>query len=78
MNEPVKYRQKAVECYETSRILSDHRQKAKMLAMAQSWISLATLAERNLHLEATTTGLTGHGNGPQRPYRRRAAPNPQK
>jgi hypothetical protein len=78
MNEPVKYRQKAVECYETSRILSDHRQKAKMLAMAQSWISLATLAERNLHLEATTTGLTGHGNGLAKTLPPPRHPNPQK
>jgi hypothetical protein len=28
----------------------DPRQKAKLLAMAQSWISLADLAERNSHL----------------------------
>jgi hypothetical protein len=52
MNEPVKYRQNAVECYEMARILSDHREKVKMLAMAQSWISLAALAERHRHLEA--------------------------
>jgi hypothetical protein len=29
----------------------DPRQKAKLLAMAQSWISLADLAERNSHLD---------------------------
>jgi hypothetical protein len=51
MNRPEKYRQKAVECYEAARILSDPRQKAKLLAMAQSWISLADLAERNSHLD---------------------------
>ena len=30
-----------------------------MLAMAQSWISLVALAERNSHLEDATTRLTG-------------------
>jgi hypothetical protein len=63
MNQSVTYRQNAAECYEVARILSNHREKAKMLAIAQSWISLATLAERNSHLEAAITGLTGHGNG---------------
>jgi hypothetical protein len=47
----MKYRQNAVECYEAARTLSDHREKAKMLAMAQSWILLAALAERNCRLE---------------------------
>jgi hypothetical protein len=50
MNQSVTYRQNAAECYEAARILSDPRQKAKLLAMAQSWISLADLAERNCHL----------------------------
>jgi hypothetical protein len=63
MNQFVKYRKNAAECYEAARILSDRREKAKMLAMAQSWISLAALAERNSHLEDATTRLTGHGNG---------------
>jgi len=31
--------------------LSAPRQKAKLLAMAQSWILLADLAERNSHLD---------------------------
>ena len=43
MNQSVTYRQNAAECYEAARILSDPRQKAKLLAMAQSWISLADL-----------------------------------
>ena len=43
MNQFVKYRKNAAECYEAARILSDPRQKAKLLAMAQSWISLADL-----------------------------------
>jgi hypothetical protein len=64
MNQSVKYRQNAAECYEAARILSDPRQKAKLLAMAHSWISLADHAERNSHFEAATTGLTNHGNGP--------------
>jgi hypothetical protein len=34
-----------------------------MLAIAQSWITLAAQAERNSQLEAAITGLTGHGNG---------------
>ena len=59
----MKYRQNAAECYEAARILSDHREKAKMLAIAQSWITLGALAERNSQLEAAITGLTGHGNG---------------
>ena len=50
MNQPIKYRQNAAECYEAARILSDHREKAKMLAIAQSWITLAAQAERNSHL----------------------------
>jgi hypothetical protein len=64
MNQPVKYRQTASECYEAARILSDPREKARMLAMAQSWILLADQAERNIHLKAATTGLTGRGNRP--------------
>jgi hypothetical protein len=63
MNQYMKYRQNAAECYEAARILSDHREKAKMLAIAQSWITLAAQAERNSQLEAAITGLTGHGNG---------------
>jgi hypothetical protein len=63
MNQSMKYRQNAAECYEAARILSDHREKAKMLAIAQSWITLAAQAERNSRLEAAITGLTGHGNG---------------
>ena len=51
MNQSVTYRQNAAECYEAARILSAPRQKAKLLAMAQSWISLADLAERNSHLD---------------------------
>ena len=62
-NQSMKYRQNAAECYEAARTLSDHGEKAKMLAIAQSWITLAGLAERNSQLEAAITGLTGHGNG---------------
>ena len=62
MNQSVKYRQTASECCEAARIRSDPREKAKMLAMAQSWILLADQAERNSHLKAATAGLTGHGN----------------
>ncbi len=62
MDESAKYRQTASECYEAARILSNPREKAKMLAMAQSWILLADQADRNCHLKAATTGLTGHGN----------------
>ena len=51
MNQSVTYRRNAAECYEAARILSEPRQKAKLLAMAQSWISLADLAERNSHLD---------------------------
>ena len=43
MSQSVTYRQNAAACYEAARILSDPRQKAKLLAMAQSWISLADL-----------------------------------
>jgi hypothetical protein len=64
MNQSGKYRQAASECYEGARVLSDPREKAKMLAMAQSWILLADQAARNSHLKAATTGLTGHGNRP--------------
>jgi hypothetical protein len=59
MNEPMKYRQNAVECYQMARLLLGHREKEEMLAMAQSWRLLAALAERNCHLEAATTDLTG-------------------
>ena len=45
MNQSVTYRQNAAECYEAARILSAPRQKAKLLAMAQSWILLADLAD---------------------------------
>jgi alkanesulfonate monooxygenase SsuD/methylene tetrahydromethanopterin reductase-like flavin-dependent oxidoreductase (luciferase family) len=66
------YRQSAAECYEAARILSGHREKAEMLAIAQSWILLAALAERTSHLDATT-GLTGRGNRPGlTPYSRHA------
>jgi hypothetical protein len=51
MNQSATYRQNAAECYEAARILSAPRQKAKLLAMAQSWILLADLAERNSHLD---------------------------
>ena len=63
MNQSMKYRQNAAECCEAARILCDHREKAKMLAIAQSWITLAAQAERNSQLEAAITGLTWHGNG---------------
>jgi hypothetical protein len=63
MNQSMKYRQNAAECYEAARVLPDHREKAKMLAIAQSWITLAAQAERNSQLEAAITGLTWHGNG---------------
>ena len=62
MNESVKYRQTASECYEAARILADPHEKAKMLAMAQCWILLADHADRNCHLKAATTGSTGHRN----------------
>jgi hypothetical protein len=62
VNQPMKYRQNAAQCYEAARILSDHREKAKMLAIAQSWITLAAQAERTSQLEAAITGLAGHGN----------------
>jgi len=57
MNQSVTYRQNAAACYEAARILSDPRQKAKLLAMAQSWISLADLAARNSHLDLTQQAL---------------------
>ena len=62
MNQFVKYRKNAAKCYEAAMVLPGHREKAKMLAMAQSWISLAALAERNSHLEDATTRLTNHGD----------------
>ena len=46
MNQSVKYRQNAAVCYEAVRICTDPRQKAHLLAMARSWISLADQAER--------------------------------
>jgi hypothetical protein len=55
MNRPEKYRQNAAECYEATRILSDPREKAKLLARVQSWILLADQAERNSHLDLKTT-----------------------
>ncbi len=51
MNPSVTYRQNAAECYEAARVLSVPHQKAKLLAMAQSWISLADFAERNSRLD---------------------------
>ena len=53
MNQSVKYRQNAAECYEAARIPTDPRQKAKLLVIANSWKSLADHAE-----------LNSHGNGP--------------
>jgi hypothetical protein len=50
MNQSVKYRQNAAECFEAG-ILSDSHKKAKMIARAQSWILLADLAERNINLD---------------------------
>jgi hypothetical protein len=50
MNQSVTYRQNAAECYEAARILSAPVRRP-LLAMAQSWISLADLAERNSHLD---------------------------
>jgi len=60
MNRPEKYRQSAAECYEAASILSDPREKAKMLARAQSWILLAHQAERNSHLNLKTIPLESH------------------
>jgi hypothetical protein len=51
MNQAVKCRQNATECYEAAKILSDPCAKAKMLARAQSWILLADLAARNNNLD---------------------------
>jgi hypothetical protein len=53
MNQSVKYRQNAAECYEAARILSDPRQKAKLFVMADTWELLSDYAKRN-----------SHGNGP--------------
>ena len=50
MNQSMKYRQNAAECYEAARILSDDK-KAYMLARAQSWVLLADLAARNSNLD---------------------------
>jgi hypothetical protein len=41
MNQSVKYRQNASECYVAASIPTDLRQKANLLVMAHSWISLA-------------------------------------
>jgi hypothetical protein len=70
MNQSVKYRQNAAECYEAARILSDPRQKANLLAMAHSWISLADHADRDSHFEAAT--------GPLPKGERRVAPPPRR
>ena len=51
MNQAVKCRQNAAECYEAVKILSDPGAKAKMLARAQSWMLLADLAARNSNLD---------------------------
>jgi hypothetical protein len=51
MNQSVKYRRNAAECYEAARIPTDPRQKAKLLVMADSWKSLADHAERNGHFQ---------------------------
>ena len=59
VNRSVKYRQIAYECYEAARILSEPREKAKMLAMAQSWILLADHAERNSHLAQMRDAFIG-------------------
>ena len=56
MNQSVKYRQNAADCYEMARMLSDPRKKAIMLGIAQTWKLLADDAERNSHLEAATIG----------------------
>jgi hypothetical protein len=64
MNQSAKYRQTASECYEAARILFDPCEKAKLLAMAQLWILLAGQAERNIHLKAADTGLTGMETDP--------------
>jgi hypothetical protein len=55
MNQSLTYRQDAAECYEAARLLSVPCQKAKLLEMAQSWMSLADLAERNNHLNLEAT-----------------------
>jgi hypothetical protein len=59
MNQSVKYRQNAAECYEVARVLSDSRHKAKLLAMAQSWISLADQVERDHLLSIVPKGGSG-------------------
>ena len=56
MNQSAKYRQTTSECNEVVQMLPHPCTKAKMLAIAQSWILLAALAERNSHLNAATTG----------------------
>ncbi len=49
MNQSMKCRLNAAECYAAARILSDNK-KANMLARAQSWLLLADIAERNSNL----------------------------
>jgi hypothetical protein len=51
MNQSVKCRQNAAECYEAAMILSDPHKKVKLLARARSWMLLADLAERNSNRE---------------------------
>jgi hypothetical protein len=65
MNQFVTYRQNAAECYEAARLLSAPCQKAELLAMAQSWISLADLAERNSHLLALPGATTASRQSPR-------------
>jgi hypothetical protein len=67
MNQSGKYRQAASQCYEGARIISDPREKAKWLAMAQSWILLADQAERNSNLDPI------YAERAQRPSGRRSA-----
>ena len=51
MNQSVIFRRNAAQSYETARIPTDPRQKAKWLVMADSWKSLADHAERNSHFQ---------------------------
>ena len=57
MNQSVKYRQNATDCREMARMLSDPRKKSNMLAMAQSWKSLADYAEWNSHFEVAANEI---------------------
>ena len=52
MNQSVKYQQNAAECYEMAQMLSDPGKKTKMLAMAQSWKSLADFAANCSSIQA--------------------------